>query len=96
MDDGATIGQAGSENGVILLDEEHPYGARITLEEGGSFGPFSITCGVYGVMVHTRFFGGEAEGRQAYEAMKPGLASIVEGEAVDAPDAASAFVNQFP
>jgi hypothetical protein len=96
VDDGATLGQTGSENGVILCDEEHRYGARITLEQGGTIAPFSITCGVYGVMVHTRFFADEAEGQIAYDLMKPGLAAIAEGEASEAPESASAFVTQFP
>lgn len=96
VDDGKTLEQIGSENGVIICDEEIGSGARITLERGGDIAPYSITCGVYGVMFHTRFFANEAEARQAYQAMKPGLASIATGEAVDAPEAASAFVTQFP
>ncbi len=96
VDNGATLGQTGSEGGVVLRDEEHSYGARITLEQGGGIAPFSITCGVYGVMVHTRFFADEAEAQTAYDLMKPGLAAIVKGEASEAPECASAFVTQFP
>jgi hypothetical protein len=32
FDNGATVGQRGSEDGVTLRDEEHDLGARITLE----------------------------------------------------------------
>ncbi len=96
VDDGATLGQTGSESGIILCDEEHSHGARITLEKGGDIAPFSITCGVYGVLVHTRFFADEAEGQKAYDLMKPGLASIAAGDALDASTAASEFVEQFP
>jgi len=31
LDHGATIGQRGSENGIIVRDEEHELGARVTL-----------------------------------------------------------------
>lgn len=94
--DGATLGETGSEDGLIIRDEEHAHGARITLERGGSTAPFSITCGVYGAMFHTCFFGDEAEGQEAYGRMKPGLASIAGSDAADAPEAAAAFVAQFP
>ena len=56
FEDGASIGQAGSEGGVIVRDDEHPWGARITLERDGGFAPFALTCGIYGWMVHTRWF----------------------------------------
>ena len=65
-DDGDTLGETGTDGGVIVRDEEHPYGARITLEQGG-FAAFSITCGIYGWMVHTRFFSARAEADAAYE-----------------------------
>ncbi|MBV8857309.1 MAG: hypothetical protein JOZ02_10290 [Acidobacteria bacterium] len=76
FDEGRSIGQRGSEDGSILLDEEHPLGSRITLERGG-YGPFSITCGINGWMVHTRFFADEAEARNAFEEMKAGLVNIL-------------------
>jgi len=77
IDNGATIGTQGSENGIIERDEEHTDGARITLERGGSIAPFSITCGVYGWMCHTRFFGTSEEASEEFEAMKCGLTSIL-------------------
>lgn len=54
FENGTTVGTTGSEGGTILRDELHPDGARITLERTAS--QFAITCGVYGWMVHTRFF----------------------------------------
>jgi hypothetical protein len=75
-DDGASIRDSGSE-GVILRDEEYGGGVRITLERGG-FAPFSITCGVYGWMVHTRFFSAHPEAEREYAAMQPELAAIVD------------------
>ncbi|HEX8118016.1 MAG TPA: hypothetical protein VF521_12155, partial [Pyrinomonadaceae bacterium] len=76
FDGGRSIGQTGSEGGRILRDEEHSDMARITLERGG-YRPFSITCGIYGWMVHTRFFADEAEAQNAFEEMKHGLANIL-------------------
>lgn len=61
--DGKTVGQDGSEEGAIVLDEEHTDGARITLERDSKTAPAAITCGVYGWMVHTRFFADESEAR---------------------------------
>lgn len=74
---GGFDGNVGSEGGIVRLDEEHPDGARITLEEGGVTAPWSITCGVYGVMVHTAFFGSEADAREAVVVMKGRLTAIL-------------------
>ncbi|MBN8734098.1 MAG: hypothetical protein J0L64_26410 [Acidobacteria bacterium] len=67
----------GSEGGTIIRDEEHVHGARITLESATPSAPFTITCGIYGWMVHTRFFGNEFEAAADYEAMKQGLEDIL-------------------
>lgn len=56
FDDGQSLGTRGSESGIILKDEEHVHGARITLERGGDIAPFSITLGIYGALVHTKFY----------------------------------------
>lgn len=50
-----SIGETGSEGGKILRDEEHSDGARVTLEQVKD-DRWPITCGIYGWMVHTRFF----------------------------------------
>ena len=52
---GQTIGKRGSENGTILVDEEHLRGARITLEQECGAIPFAITLGIYGSLFHTHF-----------------------------------------
>jgi hypothetical protein len=76
---GSTIGQLGSEEGVILQDEEHDGGARITLERrDGKPARFAITCGVYGWFVHTRFFAVEEEARNDLIRMKTELARILD------------------
>ena len=77
FDGGASIGLVGSDGGVILRDDEYRGDARITLERGG-FAPFSITCGVYGWMVHTRFFSTLADAEREYAAMQPHLAAIAD------------------
>ena len=56
---GKTIGQIGSEKGIIIKDEENINGARITIEKNCRSIPFAITLGIYGVMVHTAYFSDE-------------------------------------
>jgi hypothetical protein len=75
FENGSTVGATGSDGGTILRDELHPDGARITLERTAS--GFAITSGVYGWMVHTRFFADETVAIAAYEEMKPTLAEIL-------------------
>ena len=105
-DEGSSIGEAGSDGGVIVRDDEYGGGARITLERG-NFASFSITCGLYGWMVHTRFFSTQAEAEREYAAMQPELAALVDSipltgdpdadEKRDAVyDAISRFVDRFP
>ncbi len=94
VDAGTSIGSCGSEGGRILQDEEHEAGARITLEEGGATAPFSITCGVYGVMFHTRFFPQRDEATLEYELMKVGLAALATSQ--DAGASVADFVLRYP
>jgi len=106
FESGSSIGKIGSESGAIILDDEHPMGARITIERDGHTAPFSITCGVYGWMVHTRFFSAESEARHACEEMKLALAELLhrldrsdldEEDAIKLGGAACAeFVERFP
>jgi len=77
FDRGKSIGQQGSEDGIIVRDEEHSDGARITLERDGQAAPFAITCGIYGWMVHTRFFDTEFEAQAEFESMRAELARIL-------------------
>ena len=78
FDDGATLGQNGSEEGTIIRDEEHSLGARITLERAAGIAPFAITCGIYGWMMHTRFFSSEVEAETQYDLMKDSLSALLE------------------
>ena len=76
-EDGQTIGKKGPEGGVIVLDDEHVYGARITLEQGCLRAPYGITCGVYGWLVHTRFVADDESAQHAVEEMRKALTEIV-------------------
>ena len=97
----------GSDGGAVLADEEHGWGARITLEQPGVMAAFGITCGIYGWMVHTRAFTNIGDAQSGYEAMKTDLDIIMEmiparsdpevERKMDAVTVAiSAFVDKFP
>jgi hypothetical protein len=75
-DEGRSIGSISAEGGVILRDEEHEDGVRVTLKRGGSY--VSVSCSIYGWMDHTRFFGSLIEAQREYVSMKPPLANMVE------------------
>ena len=92
FDEGTSLGERGSEGGSIVLDEEHDEGARITVEEGG-YTPWSITCGIYGWMVHTRFFAERSQAMAEVEPMKRALESTMGS---DNDDRFSDFVARFP
>ena len=90
-----------------MRDEEHDMGARITLERNATTAPYAITCGVYGWMVHTRFFRVEAEALAQFEEMKNSLTGIlgtipqandaqVEAKMRRVSEALSLFVQQYP
>lgn len=101
-------GPRGSEGGVVVADEEYREASRITLERDVSSRiAAAITCGIYGWMMHTRFFSNLDTARQAYEAMKIDLAAIVDKIPLnDEPDgqqrypeimaAMKAFVEKHP
>lgn len=93
---GATVGGPGPDGGVVVRDEEYDGGARITLARGDTGGG-SVTCGVYGLMVHTRFFSREEDAAAAVEAMKPDLAELADlASSEGAAEEAGRFVERFP
>jgi hypothetical protein len=104
FDNGGTIAQRGSEQGVVIRDDENEDGARITLERDCKNAPFSITCGIYGSFFHTRFFRRSDEANAEFDLMKDGLAAILAIVPVtDDPeqrqlmyDAIDEFVDRFP
>lgn len=107
FDNGRSIGTLGSESGVIVKDEEHDNGARITLERNTRNTPFSITCGIYGWMVHTRFFRTEHEAQTEFDSMSVELSEItkmiplktdteIDSKVRKLCEAISDFVGRFP
>jgi hypothetical protein len=85
-----------------LLDVEHCAGGRITVERGGRTAPLSISCGVYGWMVHTRFFPAESEAQREFAEMKRALSELMATLDDGATDPAAArascarFCERFP
>ena len=98
--DGTTVGTRGPEGGIIAIEEEHPSGARIALEEDGQIAPWSITCGVYWLFFHTRFFADRATAEAEYAAMKSALDALISRlSAADLDEQlrlAGEFVDRFP
>jgi hypothetical protein len=100
FDDGRNIGTVSSEGGVILRDDQHLQGARITLKRGASY--VSVSCSIYGWMDHTRFFSSVPEAEREFNSMKSALekfltvfASSTLNELM-AWEAISNFVARFP
>ena len=85
-------GGRGTEGGVVLKDEELGGSCRITLEKCRMY--YAVTCGVYGLMVHTAFFG-QPEYEQKYAEMKRELASFVARMDSMTEDERSDFYGQF-
>jgi len=105
-DGGKSLGTRGSEEGLIVQDQEHDGGARICLERDARVAPFAITCGLYGWFVHTCFLSSQTEAETAFGQMKVdmermiGLLPDVEAEREGAEgrllEAISKFVERFP
>jgi hypothetical protein len=83
FDKGRTVGTIGFEMGIIVMDEEHGAGLRVTLERDGGVAPWSITCGIYGSFAHTAFATSEEEGRNKYSEMRSALVAITEEASAD-------------
>jgi mRNA interferase RelE/StbE len=98
FDRGHTIGQVGSENGLIIRDEVFQDQSRITLEKDSTVAPFAITCGVFGWMVHTRYFGDQTQANAEFATMKEELARIVGllAETEDITVELEEFIELFP
>lgn len=85
--------QEGVNGGVIISDEEYAGACRVTLEVHP--GHHTITCGIYGSIVHTVFCSKNPRGR--YEEIKDLFKSLIDSN----PDGQAmatfceAFVNRF-
>ena len=97
---GESIGKTGAEGGVILCDEAHKHGGRMTLKRGKNF--ISVSCHIYGWLDHTRFFNVLTEAQREYVMMRGVLGSIMdESLSADASnikmwEAIAGFVRRFP
>lgn len=70
--------EKGSEGGWVILDEEIPGICRITLEDDCPIGPYGITCGIYGWLVHTTWASEYEEAMLKYDGMKKDLRNYAE------------------
>lgn len=100
---GRTVGHKGPAGGRIVLDEEHPDGARITLEVQCKMAPVAITAGVYSWMVHESYYADQMTAEDELRQMKDALAPILQlrasenlyEHADDLQDAVDAFKDRF-
>ncbi len=99
-DNGRSIGETSAEGGLIMRDEVHPGGARITFKRGSGF--ISVSCNLYGWVDHTRFFGTASDAQREYVAMKDALISVLDvintegAKEIKIWEAISDFVRRFP
>lgn len=99
-DNGRSIGKTSAEGGLIMRDEEHSGGARITFKRGSGY--ISVSCNLYGWVDHTRFFGTAADAQREYVALKAALTSVLGVINTDGVkdikiwEAISEFVRRFP
>jgi hypothetical protein len=99
-DDGRSIGRIGFEGGVIVRDEEHISGARLTLRHGDRH--VSVSCNIYGCIDHTRFFNTVPDAERDFAMMKSELGQMMDSLAAGVVDASkkweaiSEFVRRFP
>lgn len=77
FNDKKTIGKRGSEEGIIVSDVEYNHAARITIEQDGITAPFSVTVGIYDVMMHTDFFSTYTQAQSYQERIMKNIERIV-------------------
>ena len=99
-DNGRSIGKLSAEGGLVMRDEEHSGGARITFKRGSGY--ISVSCNLYGWVDHTRFFGTASDAQREYVAMKAALITVLNVINTDNVkeikiwEAISEFVRRFP
>jgi len=97
---GITIGGKGPEGDVIVMDEAHPIGARITIKQGEKY--VSVACNIYNWINHTRFFGTMTEAKNEFANMEAALMDIIdllsvkEIDKIKVWEAISNFVRRYP
>jgi hypothetical protein len=99
-DNGRSIGKLSAEGGLIMRDEEHSGGARITFKRGSGY--ISVSCNLYGWVDHTRFFGTASDAQREYVAMKAAITQVLDVVTAEGVkdikiwEAISEFVRRFP
>jgi len=97
---GQSIGSLSAEGCVILRDEEHASGARVTLKRGDRL--ISVSCNIYGWIDHTRFFNSLTDAQRDYPLMKSSVGYMVENISSAGKsdlkmwEAIAEFVRRFP
>ena len=97
---GMSIGKITAEGGVILMDEEHESGGRMTLKQGKTF--ISVSCHIYGWIDHTRFLNSVPDAKREYAQMKKAITHMLEDilsagkDDIKMWEAIANFVRKFP
>jgi hypothetical protein len=100
FDGGRYIGSASADGDVILYDEQHRDGARITLKRSREY--VSVSLNIYGWMDHTRFFNTDVDAQREYRAMRSAIDALLriiytpEVNKIRVWEAISDFVRRFP
>ena len=86
-------GKTGSEDGIILTDEEYKESCRITLEKCPQY--YAITCGIYGAMAHTVYCGDNFQ--NIYDEMKWELQEFIDKDTSESEELEfyQHFTNRF-
>jgi hypothetical protein len=98
--EGVTIGTQTQLGDVILMDEIHSDGARLTIKRSSKY--VSVSCNINKWINHTRFFTTVHDAKREYRTMKPLLVEIT--DLLKTPqinelkvwEAISNFVRRFP
>ena len=99
-DDGNSIGKTGAEGGVILIDEKHESGGRMTVKQTKAF--VSVACHIYGWIDHTRFFASISDAKREYAVMQSSMTHMLENilaagkDEIKMWEAIAEFVRKFP
>jgi len=98
--EGTTIGTNTPLGDVILMDEVHSDGARLTIKRSSKY--VSVSCSINKWIEHTRFFNTVRDAKREYIAMKPVLVEITDllqtadVNQLKVWEAISNFVRRFP
>ena len=95
FENGNTLGNQGSEGGIIISDFEKVNGARITVEKECGNIPFAITFGIYGTMFHTHYKGDDVSANEYLGRITQKINDFFELYKVDEEHRNSTWHNSF-